>query len=45
VRAVVIAEQNMEEEQLFQDAEFRKTLSDLSFAGEAIPRRVRRQSR
>src|ERR1700677_4354186 len=32
VRAVVIADQNMEEEQLFQDSEFRKTLADLGFA-------------
>jgi hypothetical protein len=32
VRAVVIADQNMEEEQIFQDAEFRKTLTDLGFA-------------
>src|SRR5512142_2467728 len=32
VRAVVIADQNMEEEQLFGNAEFRKTLSDLDFA-------------
>ncbi|HUB27072.1 MAG TPA: hypothetical protein VL992_16725, partial [Tepidisphaeraceae bacterium] len=32
VRAVVIADQNMEEEQLFQDSQFRKTLADLSFA-------------
>ena len=32
VRAVVIAIQNMEEEQLFQNAAFRKTLSDLGFA-------------
>ena len=32
VRAVVIAIQNMEEEQLFNDAAFRKTLSDLGFA-------------
>jgi hypothetical protein len=32
VRAVVIADQNMEEEQIFQDAAFRKTLDDLGFA-------------
>jgi len=32
VRAVVIADQNMEEEQLFQDAAFRKTLAELGFA-------------
>lgn len=32
VRAVVIADQNMEEEQIFQDPEFRKTLADLGFA-------------
>src|SRR5271154_3359235 len=32
VRAVVIADQNMEEEQFFQDPEFRKTLTDLGFA-------------
>jgi hypothetical protein len=32
VRAVVIADQNMQEEQIFQDANFRQTLSDLSFA-------------
>jgi hypothetical protein len=32
VRAVVIADQNMEEEQLFQEPEFRKTLTDLGFA-------------
>src|SRR5208282_2558391 len=32
VRAVVIADQNMEEEQVFQDPEFRKTLTDLGFA-------------
>src|SRR5205823_3486492 len=32
VRAVVIADQNMEEEQLFQDPEFRKTLTELGFA-------------
>ena len=32
VRAVVIADQNMEEEQLFQELAFRKTLSDLGFA-------------
>jgi hypothetical protein len=32
VRAVVIADQNMEEEQIFQDAAFRRTLADLGFA-------------
>ncbi|MGN6626244.1 MAG: hypothetical protein ACTHLN_06465 [Tepidisphaeraceae bacterium] len=32
VRAVVVAVQNMQEEQLFKDASFRKTLSDLNFA-------------
>ena len=32
VRAIVIADQNMEEEQLFQDVAFRKTLADLGFA-------------
>jgi hypothetical protein len=32
VRAIVIADQNMEEEQLFQDPDFRKILSDLGFA-------------
>lgn len=32
VRAIVIAPQNMQEEQLFQNAEFRQTLSDLDFA-------------
>ena len=32
VRAVVVADQNMEEEQIFQDPEFRKTLTDLGFA-------------
>jgi hypothetical protein len=32
VRAIVIAEQNMEEEQLFQDRKFRQTLADLNFA-------------
>ncbi|HEX4124559.1 MAG TPA: hypothetical protein VHY37_07510, partial [Tepidisphaeraceae bacterium] len=32
VRAVVIADQNMEEEQLFDNPEFRNTLSDLNFA-------------
>ena len=32
VRGVVVAPQNMEEEQLFQDAGFRKTLSELGFA-------------
>ncbi|MBV8782355.1 MAG: hypothetical protein JO353_13240 [Phycisphaerae bacterium] len=32
VRAVVIADQNMEEEQIFQDVEFRKTLAQLGFA-------------
>jgi hypothetical protein len=32
VRAVVIADQNMEEEQIFQDASFRTTLADLGFA-------------
>jgi hypothetical protein len=32
VRAILIADQNMEEEQIFQDAEFRKTLADLGFA-------------
>src|SRR5947208_5661214 len=32
VRAVVIAIQNMEEEQIFQDAAFRQTLADLGFA-------------
>lgn len=32
VRAVVIAEQNMQEEQLFADTTFRRTLAELSFA-------------
>ncbi len=32
VRAVVIADQNMQEEQIFQDPDFRKTLTDLGFA-------------
>jgi len=32
VRAVVIADQNMEEEQIFQDPAFRKTLAELGFA-------------
>ena len=32
VRAVVVADQNMEEEQLFADSEFRRTLSALGFA-------------
>jgi hypothetical protein len=32
VRSVVIADQNMEEEQIFQDASFRSTLADLGFA-------------
>lgn len=32
VRAVVIAIQNMQEEQVFENAAFRKTLSDLGFA-------------
>jgi hypothetical protein len=32
VRAIVVADQNMEEEQVFQHPAFRKTLSDLSFA-------------
>jgi hypothetical protein len=32
VRSIVIAEQNMEEEQLFQEPVFRKTLSDVGFA-------------
>lgn len=32
VRAIVIADQNMEEEQLFQDPDFRATLSGLGFA-------------
>jgi hypothetical protein len=31
-RAVVIASQNMQEEQLFQNPQFRKTLSELNFA-------------
>jgi hypothetical protein len=32
VRAIVIADQNMEEEQIFQDAAFRQTLAELGFA-------------
>ncbi len=32
VRAVVVAEQNMEEEQIFNDPTFRRTLADLGFA-------------
>jgi hypothetical protein len=32
VRAVAIADQNMEEEQIFQDPAFRKTLAELGFA-------------
>ena len=32
VRALVIADQNMQEEQLFAEPEFRKTLADLGFA-------------
>lgn len=32
VRAVVIAVQNMQEEQVFKNADFRKTLADLNFA-------------
>jgi hypothetical protein len=32
VRAIVIADQNLEEEQLFQDSDFRATLRDLGFA-------------
>jgi hypothetical protein len=32
VRAIVIADQNMEEEQIFQDMQFRSTLANLGFA-------------
>jgi hypothetical protein len=32
VRAIVIAEQNMEEEQIFQDSAFRKAMGELGFA-------------